>query len=501
MRTILALIFGAACAQETPDAQGPPNILLISMDTVRADHTSVYGHHNNTTPNLAHIAKDGVIFQQAFSVANESAYSHAALFTGRYATELAYPNYRTFALPPEASTLPEMLQAYGYQTAGFIAGGHVDGGFGFDQGFDTFSAEIGYASFFSTAPKALAWLNEEKDPEEPWFVFLHSYDAHRPYKSIGPFHHLYGNTQPSLLSEHIANSPKSSEQVYDRIYYEEEDPRFFEHVSGSKIMSLDTYRTLQSSSESIEGQPLSDEDVVHIQDHYDACLTYGDLMLGLFIADLRERGDLDNTLIIVVSDHGEDLLDHEYMNHRTALYDSVVKVPMIVSGPGFPKGETYDGLVDINDVVSTVALAAGAKLPAGSRDRPLQKVITGQAPAAEHVFFEGVLDMIGVRTKTHKLIYRGIPLDTPDYIDGLEKAELNNGHFQFFDISTDPKEQTDLLLASPETDLPIAKSLKAAMVQWRGSIPQSSYRLPSDAVKPEVMEQMQEHGYWDSETE
>ena len=482
-----------ACAKPDP---GPPNVLLISMDTVRADATSTYGYARPTTPTLDRLAAEGVVFDAAFSQANESAYSHGALFTGRYASELATPDYELWALPKAATTVGEVLQAYGYATAAFVAGGHVTSGFGFNQGWDHFTDFSGFQSFFDTAPLALSWL--KKVPEgQPWMAFVHSYDAHRPYLKPGPFDHLYSGPEVPELGELIADDPNLSERVYDGHIYPDQVPKKFQHgPSGDMVMSTQTYRLLAWASKRKEGVPLSAADIRHVRDHYDACVTYADLQLGLFLARAQAGGLMENTLVIVVSDHGEDLLDHGFMNHRTGLQDSNIKVPMILSGPGVPKGVRHGGLVEALDVLPTILAAAGATRPAGVRGRDLLGLLDGREPEKEVVFTEGVMGMVSARTATHKLIHHDNSLTAEDHLEVLAPAALAPAHFALYDLVADPGAQRDLLAAPSPEDLALASARRVELLGWRTGLDAGTHRLDPATLAPETVKQMRDKGYW-----
>jgi hypothetical protein len=249
-----------SCA--TPDP-GPPNILLISLDTVRADHTTPYGSAADTTPVLAALAHEGTLFTHAFSNGNESAYSHAALFTGRYASELAAPVYATYGVPPQATTTAEALQAYGYATSAFVAGGHVTADFGFDQGWDTFSAERGFGSMQQTAPKAVAWI-ERQPSDQPWFTFLHAYDAHRPYVHGGVWDHLYAEGPGSALAEALCSNSCLSEMVLDDALLLDLVPQWLVHSGNQKIMDPEIYDRLAAASDEASRVAVTAADRAHV---------------------------------------------------------------------------------------------------------------------------------------------------------------------------------------------------------------------------------------------
>lgn len=167
---MISLLLACTSPSQPRPSVAHPNIVMVSLDTIRADHTTPYGYARDTTPVLSAVAAQGTTFQQAFSNGNESAYSHGALFSGRYASELADPTYATYAIPNTASLISEALSAYGYRTAAFTAGGHVTADFGFNQGWEQFSAEPSFASLWATTPKALAWIGQQS-PQNPGLCF------------------------------------------------------------------------------------------------------------------------------------------------------------------------------------------------------------------------------------------------------------------------------------------------------------------------------------------
>ncbi len=471
---------------------GPPNILLISLDTVRADHTTPYGYARDTTPVLAQLGKEGTVFTNAFSSGNESAYSHAAIFTGRYASEIAAPVYATYGVPPAATLASEALQASGYATASFSAGGHVTADFGFDQGWDHYSAEPGFASLFDTGPKAVDWI-ESASADKPWFVFLHSYDAHRPYSRPGPWDHLYAEGPGSPLAEAICRSPCLSEMVLRDALLPELTPQWFTHLGGAQIMGTDIYGRLARAAESALRVPFAEGDLAHVVAHYDGALRYADTLLGETLAKLQKAGDLDNTVVIVLSDHGEDLLDHGYMNHRTGLTDSTTKVPLVVWGPGFGGGGKVDALVDSRDVAATLFALSGTLPPAGSAGRDLRAVARAESLALA-VFSEGVMDMVSVRTSDYRLVYRDVALDDPDYLAHLRAAPLDSPQFTLYNLANDPREQVDVHLVEPF----VTAALRDNLVAWRAGLRLADYALPGGAISPAVTAALREHGYWNA---
>ncbi len=476
-----------------PVRDGPPNILVVGLDTARADRTTPYGHTRDTTPHLAALAARGVVFEQALANSNESLYSHTNLWTARYASEAARPTYETFVIPDSATTVAEVLQAYGYDTGAFVAGGHLDPDFGHGQGFDTYRTQLGFGSLWSTVPQALEWV-DARDPAVPWMAFVHGYDAHAPYGTAAPFGHRYYTGPEPHPTDTLMADRMLAERIYKRTFYPGKSV-FFHHPRGFRILSTETYSQVARRPEG-KSMPFLDEDIAHLRDHYDGCLAYADLHLGLLLASLEDRGLLAHTVVLVIGDHGEDLLDHDFVNHRTGLYDSILRVPMIAAGPGFPAGKRIAGMVESLDFLPTLLRVAGAEVPAGSRGRALQDVAAGTAPALEAVFSEGVMDMISVRTVSHKLIARGVALSAPDLVPALAAAPMVAGRFDLFDLQRDPGEHRDLLEKPNPEVLALAESLRERLLAWRVDLAIGTAAQDPSRVDPAVAEQLRRHGYW-----
>lgn len=472
---LLAVLLGCAPA-------GPPNVLVVSMDTVRADRTSLgsgaaggaAGSMRDTTPNLWALARQGAWWPDAQAVGNESLYSHAALFTGRYPSEVAVPDYGSYALPADVPTLASVLAAYGYDTAAFTGGGHIIADFGFGHGFATFHAPPGqtsFRSFFQSVPAATAYIDAHT--RAPWFVFVHGYDAHTPYVQPGPFAHRWGAEGTSDALEAMLADANGIERVRGRSYFPDRTPFDFMHAVGLRLLSPAFYTLPADPQPGERVVTLDDAAVEHVRAHYDAGLTYADVWLGALLAHV----DLERTLVIVVSDHGEDLLDHGYANHRAGLWDSTLHVPLVVAGPGFGGG-AQSGRVDLRSVLPTVLRAAGATLPAGVTAPALQ-----DHPDAPYRFAEGVMDMVSVRSPEGRLTIAAARLaaGAPD----LAVRDAADPSFTWFDNADRPVDAPD----------PSAReALRQAIVGWRTTLTPAS--VTGAPVSPEVRDALRAQGYW-----
>ena len=479
--SMLGILATLACNDASTTTM--PNVLLVSMDTVRYDRTSL-GGDRDTTPNLARLASAGTSYSRAYSVGNESLYSHAALLSGKYPSEIAIPDYGSYSLPKSAATIGSVLAAYGYDTGGFTGGGHVNALFGFDNGFGTFQASSGdtrFGSFFDSVPRARTWIAAR---EKPWFAFVHGYDAHSPYVQRGPFHHPWGATGASALIEALVADPLAVEQLRGRRFFPDRTPQDFVHAAGRTVLGTDFYTLPAEPTEGERSVELTDAEVRHLRDHYDSGLLYGDFWLGELLTGI----DLRTTLVIVVADHGEDLLDHGYMNHRAGLWDSTLHVPLVVAGPGFEHRGVRSELVDLRRVLPTILAAVGATLPDGVVAKPLQE---GGGEAV--VYAEGVMDMVSATDGVSRLTLRDVQLAAG--APGLAGRGLFDGKAEFYETAAGQEALAGATL-SP-TAATAAERLRQSIGAWRGTV-----RTAPDTgvpVSAEVRAALREKGYWSPE--
>jgi arylsulfatase A-like enzyme len=321
--------------ESLPAAQeNAPNVLLLVLDTVRALSLSAYGYGRPTSPALDSLAARGVRFDRAVATAPWTLPTHASLFTGRFAHELS-ANW-SVPLDDKFPTLAERLTSAGYVTAGFAANLRycsyefgVSRGFGYYRDYDVSTSEMLRTSSLSLAiamwlikkaggysapgrlwadrmnERILAWIdNDARDPKRPFFAFVNYYDAHGPYEPPAPYDTLYSGKEPPTRD------------------------------SGSRDFT----------QAEIDG----------LVDSYDASITYLDRQLGALFAALSRRGLLDNTIVIVTSDHGEEFNEHGQMNHGNTLYFPSLHVPLIMAGPRVALGASVAQPVTLRDVPATI---------------------------------------------------------------------------------------------------------------------------------------------------
>ena len=244
----------------------PQNVILISLDTLRADHLGAWGYPEDTSPRLDALAARSAVFRRAVAQANSTIPSHASLFTSRYPSEVLRGDssrpLESRRLRPGARTLTEGLAEAGFATWGFVDGGNVRGVFGFDRGFDVYvDDKVGVRS---QVERAQRWIEEH--PVSRFFVFLHTYEIHTPYAAPRTYVEMFGN--PDFRGTFVPGAP------------------YFREIE---------------ENEEAWGEELHREVVAR----YDAGIRYTDTVIGEFLDWLEGRGLLEKSLVVVVSDHGK----------------------------------------------------------------------------------------------------------------------------------------------------------------------------------------------------
>ena len=357
-----------------------PLIVLYVVDTLRADHTGPYGHSRDTTPALDELAREAVVFEQAVAQSSWTKPSMASMMTSLLPGQ--HGAFRRLdRLSPDHETLAEILQEKGWATGAVVANALLYARrAGFDQGFDYFAGLHGrkrrrgrQVRASVAVDKALAWLDTRRGLST--FLWIHTMDPHAPYKPPAPF---------------------------DRMFSPDEVPDLPDQGDGA---------------EADDEQRRERRDEIS---QYDGEIAFGDRELGRFLRELEARGLYDRALVIFVSDHGDEFLDHGGRGHGLTLFDELVRVPLLVKFPGGRHGgQRVSRQVLGLDVMPTILHAAGADVPASVAGRSLQNVVAGDAPPVPALVETHHWDAtaLSVRTETDKYIRRFSPQDDELYFD------------------------------------------------------------------------------------
>ena len=396
------LLLLAACGRTAP----PPGVILVSLDTLRADHLGAYGSTAGLTPNLDRFAAESILFEQAWAQANETRYSHASLFTSRYPSELDLLD-GDFRIPESVPTLASVFQDAGWATAAFVAGGHLSRGFGLSGGFQDYEDAEDWGSLRDTGARALRWLDGHDGG--PSFLFVHGYDTHDRYLKPPPFGYLHADPDYEGLASRLAREPGATSRV----------------LSGAAISSMNAVSDYAGIDPRLGARPVDEidpealrldaTDVGELVGIYAGSVAWADASFGLLMAGLDARGLLERTTIVLLSDHGEDLGEHGSFNHRFGLSDETVQVPLMVRLPGGRKGgRRVAALIELVDVAPTLWEIAGLHPPAGVRGHSLAPLISGESEEGRaHAFSVGELRLLSVRGPSARLTASGISVDNP----------------------------------------------------------------------------------------
>ncbi|MDP6932732.1 MAG: sulfatase, partial [Myxococcota bacterium] len=301
------------------------NVVLISIDTLRRDHLSLYGYDRETSPNLDALAARGITFERAVSASHWTAPAHASLLSGLHPDEHGLVQYpEPGALHEDVPMLAERLVEAGYQTAAFVGGSYVSEKLGLGQGFEYWHEERTRAE--RRFEQAADWL-DSRDPTRPFFLFVHTYEVHEPYDPPSPHDQHWQTGDP----------PEADVDLRGQI---------------SKLYN--------------KGFRPTSEQLRHLEALYDGEIRYTDAQLGLFLERLGVSGLDEETLVVVTSDHGEQFMDHGGLAHG-ALYGELIGVPLVLSHPvldlwGVPRVEQVTPAIDL---VPTLLDLLDIRLPSG----------------------------------------------------------------------------------------------------------------------------------------
>lgn len=407
-----------------PDAiPGAPNVLLLVLDTQRAQSMGLYGYSRPTTPRLQDVATQAVVFDRAIASAPWTLPSHATMFTGRYNIELATGWFH--GLDDKFLTLAEVLRDHGYRTGGFVANtGFCNDWYGLHQGFLHYRDEAtgpggildatwlgrslggriqsGFGDHSRMGRRRADLINREFldwvdgiPGGRPFFAFLNYFDSHAPYRAPAPFGLRYAG--------------KNSQY-------------WFEGEQASVY-----------SAEALRG----------LSDNYDGATAYVDSQVSLLMDALRQRGRLDNTVLVIVADHGESFGEHSWVGHGQSVYLPAIWVPLLIRYPGrVPGGLRIQAPVSPRDIPATVmdlvGIAQSAAFPGASLARHWKDGSAGVP--ADTILSEFGLAQSLVVGRYH-LVSRG------------------NGRMELFDIESDGAEANDLA----ETMKDNLRALRAAL--------------------------------------
>ena len=470
-----------------------PNVIIIVMDTARADHFSCYGHHRSTTPNIDAIAKESVQFLRAYSTGAWTPPAHASLFTGMYNSKHGVFNGHV-QLEQTYSTLAEVLTADGYKTICFSNNPWVSQVTGLTRGFEesiekwrkqksvreaailklkSLLPEKVY-NFLRTLKKKVSppmrdkgayetnvliqsWLEETSKDNKPFFIFINYLEPHLPYKPVRP---------------------------YDRRFIEDRH-------SESRVLSVN--QDMRKQWAGVVKMTREDFDI--LSGLYNGELSYLDWRMGELFQYLREKNILDNTILIITSDHGENLGEHGLMDHQLCLYDTLVRVPLIIRWPAKLGAEVNGNkLVSIADIFPTMLNLLDIKF---SYSEELQGQDIFSNDPRDHIFseYESPIQEMHENRKYYP------PDFDPSIFDRALKVvrdtrykliHASDGRHELYDIINDPEELKNIYSNEPDR----AAQLQGILNEWLGSFTKADVEKDSASLDGLVKKQLSALGYF-----
>lgn len=417
----------AALAHRAP--QSGLNVLLITIDTLRADHLSAYGYSRQTSPNIDRLAREGVLFQRAISQWPKTSPSFASMMSSTYGHTNGLIRTTAQRMPDRFLMLAELLKAGGYSTRAAVANVNLGRLFNFDQGFETYlepwrETDERRRSDLVTRD-GLDLLRQAADEKRPFFVWLHYFDPHARYQPAKPYDGMFVN---DAHFDSAWRMPFQSERRKD-------------------IGGIPTTANLGR-----------EDRIAYYVAQYDAEIREVDQQVGVILRDLEKRGLAGNTLVILTSDHGESLGDHNYFfEHGRFPYDDCVHVPLIVRAPGTSKaGHVVRSPVELIDLLPSVLDLAGLPPDPEAQGKSFRRLLEGEPDGGsrwQYAFSEsgyGEEYQRSVTSERYKLVY--VP-DTDD------QQVMKGRELELYDLHDDPGETRNLIDEHPEVAGPLREQL------------------------------------------
>ncbi len=473
---LTGLLFYAACAPppgaervELPEGVAPAparmHVVVVLVDTLRADRLGLYGYERSTSPNIDALAEQSFVFDAASGAAPWTLPSVVGLMTSTLPIE-----HRVLAsgqvLAPEIETLPLRMSELGFKTAGFVTNPFGAGASGLDRGYDHLLTDemSGHAVQLEAVEE---WLDAH--PDKNHFLYIHSTEPHRPYKSPVSIQERFG--QVSQLQRKQVQKQLRQMRTLSQVDFD----------AGLPLGSTDNDSRQSEAIQVLEGMR-------GILDNlYDAGVAWGDANTGALIEVLRERGMWDSTLFVFTSDHGEELFEHGGWLHHRTLYQELVHVPLLIHFPGQSTGSRISSNVSVIDIFPTLMHYMDQSV-VGLRGRNLLGVIA-----------EGKDELRICANRFNQMVHYGPDVDRYGHVNiamrrgrwkGILNLDLDT--LELYDIGSDPEESRDLAAEQPaEVD-----SMRAFARDWFSRLKEPLVSPGSDSdMDPKVLERLRALGY------
>ncbi|MGH9333579.1 MAG: sulfatase [Vicinamibacteria bacterium] len=440
------LLAGAAlaCFACNESAPKPPLVMLVSIDTLRADHLGFYGYSRPTSPVLDALALESTVFDEVMSTSPWTLPAHATMLTGLYPRRHGLTSHERY-LASSQETLALLFSRAGYRTAAVVNSHNLGPDFGLDRGFQQYryveeKAERREPSQEIT-DQAIAWIEGAGDA--PLFLFLHYYDVHSDYASL----------------------PE----------YEEAFRRPHEGVADGTTAQLLQFREGKVELDAAAEAP-------HLVDLYDAGIRQMDEEIGRLLSFLRDENLLERTFLVVTSDHGEEFFEHGSVLHGQTQYQEALRVPLLLRGPGIPKNLRVGAPVSLVDVLPTLLTTAGIAVPDGLDGTPLAPLWSedeaGRKRLEDRYLYSEADHNNVAHDITRAVRYRSFKL----HFNRL------TGERRLYDLSHDPGERNDIGSKQKNAFAALSERLD-------GFLAQGQAEAPIRALSQEEIDRLRSLGY------
>jgi arylsulfatase A-like enzyme len=402
------------CLCSCPLDTGRPNLLVISIDSLRWDHVGAYGYERATTPRLDAFASEGILFEQAIAQAPWTTPSMISVMTSLYPSAHGVERIQN-KMSPTLQTLAQILRTEGYRTGAIVPFVTLWSYYGLQRGFDDYREDYFDHDSLSShvlGERTRGWLRRHGDSR--FFFWVHFWDPHYNYR---PSREVQGRFTPA------------------------------DHPFGDRVFDIQELKWREN--------PLRPDEVAYNIDRYDEEILFTDRHIGRLLDDLEETGLAGNTLVVIVSDHGEQFQEHGWLEHTNRVYDNLIRVPLLLRLPGrLPAGVRIAEQVELIDLLPTVLDLLGIDVDAAEfQGHTLEPLISGSpSPSEARPAFSETARLANLKTIRFK--------------DWKYIHDFDSNHGELYRIDLDPEERNDLAPRHPDR----ADRMRIRLIDWLQNI-------------------------------
>lgn len=453
--TLLLVVFIVATCSRVYSASRRPNVLFVTIDTLRADHLGCYGYQRDTSPRIDELAREGVMFSQGIVQWPKTTPSFASMLTGTYGFYNGVTRSVRQSVSGHFDMLAEVLREAGYETVGVVTNPNLARFYHFDQGFETYIEgwrDLRWTTADEVTNYAVDWLQQRSGDEsrhKPFLMWLHYIDPHSPYSPPKEYRRRYMN-----------------DRFYGGVQTADLNSGDWQGIGGIP-------RVVQVEDPQSPGET---QDVIdYYVALYDAEIRYMDASIGKLLDAVKELGFEDDTLVVLTADHGESLGEHNYFfEHGVLPYDACSRVPLIVKVPGLKtRASVFDEPVELINVMPTILDAVGVACPEevqGTSLVPFMSNDEGALPRYAFTESGNEQDYQRVVRRDHwKLIFVPSPAD---------QKIMSGVPLELYDVENDPHETRNLI----DVETEVADELQQVLFDWIATNKLASHAAPGGEV-------------------